>query len=197
MSSTILRIGDAYLNHFEEADIALANGSGIRANIDKGGISLNDILTVLPYGTKLDLISVTGRQVQDALEWSVHSMPGEFGGFEHVAGLTFTVDPDIETPCVEDKERMFVRVDDTKPRRVSNVRIGDQALDPDQTYKLVTNDYILMDGDGFTMFRDCEVLESSSETDSEVLLEFIAGMDDGMIGGEYADPYGQGRITAK
>ena len=62
-----------------------------------------------------------------------------------------------KAPCVEDKERMFVRVDDTKPRRVSNIRIGDQALDPDQTYKLVTNDYILMDGDGFTMFRDCEV----------------------------------------
>ena len=99
-------------------------------------------------------------EVLDALEWSVHAMPAEFGGFEHVAGLTFTVDPDA-------------------------------------VYKLVTNDYILMDGDGFTMFRESEVLEDAEETDSEVLLEYISSLENGMIGEEYADPYGQGRITVE
>ena len=138
---------------FDGADLAIANGSGIRADIPKGGISLNSILTVLPYGTKLDLVEVTGQQVLDALEWSVHSMPEEFGGFEQVSGVTFEVDPDIKSPCVEDSEKMFVRVDETKPRRVKNVRIGDQELVPDETYKLVTNDYILMDGDGFLKKR--------------------------------------------
>ena len=188
---------DAYLNHFKDADIAIVNGSGIRADIRKGGISLNDILKVLPYGTKLDLIEVTGRQVLDALEWSVHSIPEEFGGFEQVAGLTFELDPDIETPCIEDSDMMFVRVDDTRPRRVSNVRIGGKELDPAGTYKLVTNDYILMDGDGFTMFRDAVVLEEADETDAEALLEYISSLNNGMIGVEYADPYGQGRIVAK
>ena len=188
---------DAYLNHFEGADLALANGSGIRADIPKGGISLNNILTVLPYGTKLDLVEVTGQQVLDALEWSVHSMPEEFGGFEQVSGVTFEVDPDIETPCVEDSEMMFVRIDDTKPRRVKNVRIGGQELDPEGTYRLVTNDYILMDGDGFTMFRGAAVLEEADETDSEVLLEYISGLEEGIVGEEYADPYGQGRIIVQ
>ena len=188
---------DAYLNHFEEADIALVNGSGIRANINKGGISLNDILKVLPYGTELDLIEVTGQQVLDALEWSVHSVPGEFGGFEQVAGLTFLMDPDIETPCVEDSEKMFVRVDDTKPRRVSHVMIGDKEIDPAETYNLVTNDYILMDGDGFTMFRDAVVLKDADESDSEVLLEYIESLENGILGETYADPYGQGRIAVK
>ena len=46
------------------------------------------------------MIEATGQQVLDALEWSVHSLPGEFGGFDHVAGLTFEYDATIPTPCV-------------------------------------------------------------------------------------------------
>ena len=130
---------DAYRNHYPEADVALVNADGIRASIDRGGIALNEILKPLPCGTGLDLIEVTGRQLLDALEWSVHATPAEFGGFEHVAGLTFEVDPLIASPCVEDAERMVVRVDDAKPRRVRNVRIGERAVDSDATYKLVTN----------------------------------------------------------
>ena len=188
---------DAYLNHFSEADIALVNASGIRAEIKKGGITLNDILAVLPYGTKLDLVEVTGQQLLDALEWSVHAIPEEFSGFEQVAGLKFEVDPDIESPCVEDKEKMFVRVDDTKPRRVQNVEIRGASVDPAAKYKLVTNDFILLDGDGFTMFRDAEVLKEAEVTDGEALLEYIAGLEKGIIGEEYADPYGQGRIISR
>ncbi len=189
-------IADAYLSHYQDADIALVNASGIRANIAKGGVSLNDILKTLPYGTKLDLVEVTGQQILDALEWSVHAIPAEFGGFEHPAGLSFELNPNIPTPCVEDEEKMFVRIDDTMPRRVSNVRVGENPIDPDATYRLVSNDYILMDGDGFTMFRDAKTLNESDEADSDVLLAFISGLDGGIIGEEYADPYGQGRIRA-
>ena len=44
---------DAYMNHFEEADIAFVNGSGIREDIRRGDITMNDIMKTLPYGTKL------------------------------------------------------------------------------------------------------------------------------------------------
>ncbi len=186
---------DAYLSHYKEADIAFVNASGIRADISKGGVTLNDVLRTLPYGTKLDLVEVTGRQVLDALEWSVHSMPGEFSGFEHVAGLTFEVDPTVPSPCVEDEERMFVRVDESKPRRVRSVRIGEKEIDPEAVYRLVTNDFILTDGDGFTMFRDAVKLDASDAADSDALLEFLLNLDGGMIGEAYSDPYGQGRIV--
>ena len=186
---------DAYLNHFEGADIAMANGSGIRADLNRGDITCNDVLTVLPYGTKLDLIEVRGRQVLDALEWSVHAIPEEFGGFEHVAGLTFEFDPDIPSPCVSDGAGLFVRVDEVMPRRVRNVRVGSDPLDPEGTYRLVTNDYILMDGDGFTMFRGASLLENGAE-DSQALLEYIVGPLGGVIGEAYAQPYGQGRMVS-
>ena len=53
-----------------------------------------------------------------------------------------------------------------------------------------------MDGDGFTMFRGAKTLNESDESDSDVLFAFISGLDGGVIGEEYADPYGQGRISA-
>ena len=186
---------DAYLNHFEDADVAIVNGSGIREGIGSGPITMNDIMKTLPYGTKLDLVKVTGQQLLDILEWSVHSMPEEFGGFEHVAGLTYEVSPDIPTPCLEDEEKMFIGMDETLPRRVSNVRVGDEEIDPDAEYKLVTNDYILVEGDGFTMFRDEDVLQESDAADSEVLLEYLSDTLGGFVGEEYADPYGQGRMA--
>ena len=187
---------DAYLNHFEEADIAFANGSGIREDISRGNITMNDIMKTLPYGTKLVLVEVTGQQVLDALEWSVHSMPEEFGGFEHVAGLTYEVDPDLATPCVEDEEKMFVSVNEDMPRRVRNVKVGEEDIDPDAVYKLATNVYILMDGDGFTMFRQAVTLKESDAADSEALLAYITGPLNGVIGEEYSDPYGQGRMVS-
>ena len=88
-----------------------------------------------------------------------------------------------------------MRVDDTRPRRVRNVRINGEDVDPEAVYKLVTNDYILMDGDGFTMFRGAVRLDASDSADSDALLEYVLSLDGGVIGEEYADPYGQGRIT--
>ena len=187
---------DAYLNHFEGADVAIVNASGIRADIGSGPVTMNDIMKTLPYGTELDLVRVTGQQLLDILEWSVHSMPAEFGGFEHVAGLTYEVNTNLPTPCVEDEEKMFVAIDESKPRRVSHVRVGGEAIDAEAEYKLVTNDYILVDGDGFTMFRQAEVLEESDASDSEALMDYIVIALEGFIGEAYADPYGQGRMVA-
>ena len=123
-------------------------------------------------------------------------MPEEFGGFEHVAGLTYEVDPDLATPCVEDEEKMFVSVNEDMPRRVSNVKVGEEDIDPDAVYKLATNVYILMDGDGFTMFRQAVTLKESDAADSEALLAYITGPLNGVIGEEYSDPYGQGRMIS-
>ena len=97
---------------------------------------------------------------------------------------------------MEDGEKMFVRIDENMPRRVRNVKVGDEDIDPDAMYKLATNVYILMDGDGFTMFRQAVTLKESDAADSEALLAYITGPQRGVIGEEYSDPYGQGRMIS-
>lgn len=188
---------DAYLDQSGEADIAFVNGGGIRVAIKKGDITLNDILRVHPFGNSLTVIEATGQQVLDALEWSVHSLPGEFGGFDHVAGLTFEVDATIPTPCVQDESKMFDHVDDTMERRVRNVLVGGEPLDPAKIYKIASHDYqLLNNGDGYTMFKGCTVLQEAVKLDNQVLIDYITGTLGGVVGEGYENPYGQGRIVS-
>ena len=188
---------DAYLDQSGEADIAFVNGGGIRVPIAQGDITMNDILKVHPFGNSLTVIEVTGQQVLDALEWSVHAEPGEFGGFNHVAGLTFEFDPNIPSPCTSDDNGFFTGIPEGAQRRVRNVLVAGQPIDPNATYKLASHDYQLLDnGDGYTMFDGAKVLQESVKLDNQVLLDYIVDTLGGVVGEEYADPYGQGRIVA-
>ena len=188
---------DAYLDQSGEADIAFVNGGGIRVPINKGDITLNDILKVHPFGNSLTVIEVTGQQVLDALEWSVHALPGEFGGFDHVAGLTFEYDATIDSPCVQDEKGFFDHVDETMERRVRNVLVAGEPIDPEAVYKVASHDYqLLNNGDGYTMFDGARVLQESVKLDNQVLIDYITGTLGGSVGAGYEEPYGQGRIVS-
>ena len=188
---------DAYLDQSGEADIAFVNGGGIRVNIEKGEITLNEILKVHPFGNSLTVIEITGQQVLDALEWSVHSLPGEFGGFDQVAGLTFEYDATIPSPCQQDEKGFFAGIDETMERRVRNVLVAGQPLDPEATYKVASHDYQLLNqGDGYTMFAGAKVLQESVKLDNQVLIDYITSTLGGVVGEEYDNPYGQGRIVS-
>ena len=188
---------DAYLDQAGDADIAFINGGGIRVSINKGDITLNDILTVHPYGNNLTVIEADGQMVLDALEWSVHAAPGEFGGFNQVAGLTFEFDPTIPSPCVQDSNGFFDHVDEGMERRVRNVLVGGEPLDPAKTYKLVSVDYQLLNsGDGYNMYKGATVLQNAVKLDNQVLIDYITETLGGSVGAGYENPYGQGRIVA-
>ncbi len=187
---------DAYLDQ-SGADIAFVNGGGIRVPISKGDITLNDILKVHPYGNALTVIEVSGQQVLDALEWSVHALPGEFGGFNQVAGLTFEFDSSIDSPCVQDDNGMFDHIDETMERRVRNVIVGGEPLDPAKTYTLASTDYQLLNGgDGYTMYAGANILQNAVKLDNQVLIDYITGTLGGSVGAGYENPYGQGRIVS-
>ena len=188
---------DAFLNQAGDADIAIVNGGGVRVTIPAGDITLNNILLVHPFGNYLAVIDVTGQQLLDALEWSVHSVPGEFGGFMQVSGLTFEFDPTLPSPCVLDENQMFGHVDEAMERRVRNVQVGGEPLDPEKVYRLAGTNYVLLNsGDGYTMFHDATVVRENVKLDNQVLIDFMTGTLGGVVGEEYANPYGQGRIVS-
>ena len=188
---------DAYRDQGGNTDIAFVNGGGIRVQLNAGDLTLNNILSVHPFGNSLTVIEVTGQQVLDALEWSVHSLPGEFGGFDQVSGITFEYDSEIESHVIQDESKMFSGVDDTKERRVRNVKVGGEPLDPEKIYTLASHDYqLLNNGDGYTMFDGCKVLQESVKLDNQVLIDYITQTLGGVVGEGYDQPYGQGRIVS-
>lgn len=188
---------DAYRDQAGGADIAFINSGAIRVQLNAGDITLGNILTVHPFGNYLTVIEVTGQQVLDALEWSIHELPGEFGGFDQVSGITFEYDATIESPVVINDKAMFDHVDETKERRVRNVKVGGEDLDPAKTYSLASVNYQLLNhGDGYTMFDGCKVLQDSVKLDNQVLIDYITETLGGVVGEGYDNPYGQGRIVS-
>ena len=175
-----------------EADIGLVNGGGIRADIAAGDITYQNIIDVHPFGNMLCVVEATGQQILDALEMAVMALPTESGGFLHVSGLSFSVDTSVESPVVLDDVGNFVEVDGA--RRVSDVKVAGEAIDPEATYTVASHNYMLKDGgDGFNMFRGDKVIVDETMADNEVLTSYIVDELDGVIPESYAEP--QGRIT--
>ena len=184
---------DAYLAQ-SGAQIAFVNGGGVRKNIDAGDITLNNILSVHPFGNAMCVIEVTGQQILDALEWGSRNVPGENGGFLQVAGLTYEIHSYIESGCVSDEDGMFVKVEGE--RRVKNVLVNGEPIDPNATYTLASHNYMLLNkGDGYAMFEGCKVLQDSVKLDNQVLIDYITENLNGVVGEEYDNPFGQGRIV--
>ena len=184
---------DAYLAN-SGADIAFVNGGGIRTNISAGDITLNDILKVHPFGNEMCVIEVTGQQVLDALEWGARAVPSENGGFLQVAGLTYEIHSYIESSCTSDENGMFTGVEGE--RRVQNVLVGGEPIDPEATYTLASHNYMLLEkGDGYTMFEGAKVLQNCVKLDNQVLIDYITDFLGGVIGPEYEELTGQGRIV--
>ena len=176
------------------AEIAVINGGGIRESIAKGEITYGDIIAVHPFGNELCMIEATGQQILDALEWGAHAIPDENGGFLQVSGLSYTVDGSVPSGCNVDADGMCAGIEGE--RRVRDVKVGDADIDPLATYVVGGTDYILLNrGDGNNLFEGCAVVERSIKVDNQALADFIVDTLGGEIGGDYADPYGQGRIT--
>ncbi|WP_246197179.1 5'-nucleotidase C-terminal domain-containing protein [Cytobacillus depressus] len=121
--------------------IAMQNGGGIRAALDKGPITLGDVLTVLPFGNTLATMKLTGAEINEALEHSVSQTPKEHGGFLHVSGMKFTYDS-------------------SKPAGSKVVSVEVQgadgtytALDKTKEYVIATNAFTAKGGDNYDVFK--------------------------------------------
>ena len=184
---------DAY-RAMSGADVAIVNGGGVRADIPAGDITYGQIIAVHPFGNEMCVVECTGQEILDALELGCSKLPAESGGFLHVSGMTYTIDLNVESSVKLDENGMFVSVEGD--RRVTEVTIGGEPLDPERTYTLASHNYKLKDcGDGYSMFADNVFLQDSVMIDNQVLINYIVNVLGGTVGEEYADPYGQGRIT--
>ena len=184
---------DAFKNE-TGADIGLMNGGGIRANIGKGDITYEDVLSVFPYGNMTCVIEATGQQIKDALEMASRDYPGECGGFLQVSGLTYTIDTSVPSSVVTDVKGTFVKT--AGKYRVCDIMVGGVPLDLTKTYTVASHNYMLRDsGDGMSMFEGCTVVKDDIEVDADTLMNYIESI--GNVGNDYSNPKGQGRIIIK
>ena len=190
-------VADAY-RAVTGADLALANGGGIRAPIAAGDVSKKNLMDVNPWSNSMCVIEATGQQILDALEHGVKKYPEESGGFLQVSGLTYEINKTVtESPVVTDEKGVFQSVAEGKKRRVQNVKVNGVAIDPDKTYKVAGSQYTLLEGgDGFSMFQaDSVVTKDNLPTDAEMLIQYFTENLNGTIpASRYGKAAGEGRI---
>ncbi len=190
---------DAYRS-VSGAQIAFVNGGGIRKAIPAGDITYGQIISVHPFGNMMCVAEVSGSTILDALELSAASLPGEFGGFQHVSGMRFTIDLNVDSTVETNDKGEFIGVNGDrriKDVTVLNAETGEyEPLDPEKTYTLASHNYLLEGaGDGFKMFKGCTLLQDKVMIDNQVLITYIVDKLGGVVGSQYADPFGEGRIT--
>ncbi|HIR02610.1 MAG TPA: choice-of-anchor I family protein [Candidatus Scatovicinus merdipullorum] len=196
-------VADAY-RATTGADIAFANGGGIRADVARGTVIRKDLMDVNAFGNTMCVLEVTGQQILDALEWSAHAPLNEDGtaltengGFMHTAGLTYEINLHVqESPVLTDSQGVFTGIDESKPRRVQNVEVNGEIIDPEAIYTLAGSAYTLCSGgDGYTMFQDAKVVAADCGKDQDLLIAYLQEDLNGTIPADlYGNPYGEGRI---
>ena len=214
-----------YFNEVEKlhCDVAIMNGGGIRADVPAGDWTFKTCKQVSPFGNVACLMSVTGKQIQDALEFAARFAGEggkENGGFLQVAGATYEIHTDIPNTVQTDEKNVWIGSATGTPR-VQNVKIYDKAsgsylpLDPGATYALAGMNYTLRNlGDGFAMFDGAELIKDYVSEDYLVMATYAMIFDGADAAGlphlssansplaaypgyllNYEQPYGAGRIT--
>lgn len=174
------------------ADMSFVNGGGLRAPMESGDITFNDIFSVFPFNNQIVTAEISGQILIDFLEMAVMNYPEEDGSFPHMSGVTFSVNKSIPTSVKVDENGFFEKVDGAY--RVYNVKVLDKtsgeykALDPNGKYVLAGFNYFLLDfGGGMTMFKDAKILDAEGTLDVELLENYIVEHLGGVIGEEYAE----------
>ena len=196
-----------------DVDAAIMNGGGIRNRTLTGELNYFSCKEIHTFGNVACLISVTGQQMLDLLEWSVYELRADggadTGSFMHPAGMRYTVDLRIPSTVGRSDGGVWAGAP-TGAYRVRDVEIWDddtqsyQPLKLDETYNLAGYNYTLRDlGGGFEMLRGApNVLDYVAE-DYMVLAEYIksfpvseeTGVPTITAEHGYGDVNGQGRVT--
>jgi 5'-nucleotidase len=116
-------------------EIALVNAGMVRSSIPAGPVTLKRVMEVLPFDSTVTTFSITGAQLQAALEHSVSRLPQSSGRFLQVSGLTMTFDPAAASG-----------------NRIRTIRVNDAPLDLSRRYSVASVAFIAEGGDGYSMF---------------------------------------------
>ncbi|MSU88655.1 multifunctional 2',3'-cyclic-nucleotide 2'-phosphodiesterase/5'-nucleotidase/3'-nucleotidase [Rhodobacteraceae bacterium 2CG4] len=156
-------VADAMLARVKDQgiQIAIANSGGLRASIDAGAVTMGEVLTVLPFQNTLSTFEVSGATLLEALENGVSQVEDGAGRFPQVAGMKFTWDPAAAPGS---------RIVDAL------VEVGGsfEPVDPEQTYGVVSNNFVRGGGDGYAMFTDAQNVYDFGPDLADVTAEYLA-----------------------
>lgn len=154
-----------------KGDVSMAACFNPEASIPKGPVTVRDIAGLYEYENTLVTLELTGQQLKDALEHSARY----FREYQPGKRLAELVDQRIPGYNFDMAEGVTYELDVTKPfgNRIQNLKFKGQPLKPTQKLRVVTNNYRVNGGGGFTMYKDAQVVYRSSEEVRELIIDWV------------------------
>jgi 5'-nucleotidase len=157
------------------AEVAIVNAGGIRGDRvhQPGPLIRRTLVEMHPFGNVITTVSVPGRVLLEALNSGVSRLPAAAGQFPQVSGLTMRVDANAPAG-----------------NRVTDVKVQGKPLELDRLYTVAVPDFLLLGGDGYTMFAGQKVLNGP---DSAPLM--LSALEKYVVERGEVEPAVDGRIT--
>jgi len=152
MSSSMLAnlVADSY-RYVTGADFAFVNEGGLRADLDKGPVTIDDLHRVLPFNNTLILFELTGTQIFDIIRNMASTITSK-DGILFPSNLYITLRKSGEP----------------------SIFTGDgEALVPDKTYSVAVGSFIARGGDGHTSFPTFTQKSDSQIRTSDALRRYF------------------------
>ena len=145
-------IADAQRN-VAQADVAIVNNGGIRADLAAGAVTYGDLYEVQPFQNRLVRLLATGKVLKEALE---HVVAGDRAD-AHVSGLEVWYDPGKRAG-----------------QRVTKLTLADgRGVDDGRTYTVAVSDFLAAGGSGFTMLRGLPA-DDAGLVDLDALIRYLS-----------------------
>jgi 2',3'-cyclic-nucleotide 2'-phosphodiesterase/3'-nucleotidase len=153
------------------ADVSMAACFNPSARIPKGAVTVRDIAGLYEYENTLVTLELTGQQLKEALEHSARY----FKEYQPGKSLNDLVDTRVPGFNFDVAQGVNYDIDLTKPfgQRIQNLTFKGKPLDPNQKLKVVTNNYRVNGGGGFTMFKNAPVVYRSSAEVRELIIDWV------------------------
>lgn len=140
-----------------KADIAFQNGGGLRTSIPAGKITVGQLWEVIPFDNTLFQMELKGSQILSVLQHGINNP--NYGSIQY-SGVKVTYNPLLPAD-----------------KRIVRVTLADGSLlNPEKTYRIVTNDFMAAGGDGYTMFKEGIGISDTHRPIRDMLIEAIKSM---------------------
>lgn len=152
----------------EQPVLGIYNMGGIRADLIKGDVTYEDVLSIAPFENKICFTTLTGESLMRLFQQIAHR-----GGEGVSKGAELVI---------------------TKDGQLVSARLNGQEIDPQAEYRVTTINYLLEGNDGLTAFTEGKDNVAPQEASNNSRYLIMNYFKDKQLRGEVVDAQVEGRI---
>jgi len=158
-------------DYHEKPVLAVYNMGGIRAGLTRGEVTYGDVLSVAPFENKICFLTLTGEHLLE-----LFSQIASTGGEAVSHGTELVITPD---------------------GKLVSARLNGEEINPGQSYRVATLDYLLEGNDKMLAFRKGTDIVAPTEASNNTRYLIMNYFKEKLSRGETVDAQIEGRIKIK